>query len=663
MSTPDPLAFLQEVPPRIRLAMYALGVAESLTDEVARRVLQRYGMSEQSANSFLSLLHCSTFVVPRNSEWYFSREVRTALMNSARAAKEDLGDVHALFLKIGEAGEIQKAGDVIPAYLFTHAGRAYHTGGLGNSPEALKYYARAAETFNSGELWLAGSLAQEQQASGVLPANAIEPAFLQASAKYRDGDSDGAYPSLERIANSTQRNEMVALAMQLAGVIQARRGNMDIALDFLDKAVNLFEELAVQLKLIFALRARAMARRKAKELLPALDDLKHAASLCHGGLKASLLNHSAAIERMLDRNLDAMNDLDEAARIATVRELPSVLNQRGSMRREQGDLRGALVDLDRAVGCCHGEQLALVLNTRAGVLWDLGRLADALNDLEHAVPLAGSATLASVLNRRSAVRRDNGDFFGSLADIDAMIAIPPELRTFIDVAVIRRRAMEVRKAVARLSEASSESDLRQFWFAHFRSAAFRAHKLRLWSRAIEMLSRAIEYASTDDERFKCYLDIGKNFEKTADPARGLLALRHALEIKPDESVALATFARVMDLSGSPIDETEPYFMRAIEADASNLWAKTWFALALSRAGRHKEAIHFAGEAMQGTSNAILTFNLANVLYASPNTDDRQQAVLVAKQAEAEAQSTFKAPTIFLAKLAFGLPVPNKADRD
>lgn len=651
MSATDSLAFLEGASPQLWHAMHALAAAESLTDDVARKVLKTCELPEDEVDALLNLLHCTSFVVPRNGEWQFTHKVRDALIRSSRAAGLDQSDVHELLLQIGETGEKEPPASGIPAYLLTHAGRAYHAGALGRIPEALRHYARAATGTDAGVLWLAGALAQEQQEAGILPETAIEPAYLRAYTCYRDGDDEAAYRGFKKVSRSGYHNELVALSIQFLGVIETHRGKLEAALRYLDDAVERFQDLGKQVRLILALRARAIALRKDEQFVDALDDVKHAVSLCHDGdLKASLLNVAAKLERLLGKDNDAMADLDEAARMASARELPAVLSQRAGLKRDFGDLRGALRDLERATWNCQGEELAVVLNTRASVLADLGNFVEALGDLDRAANLAGPEVMVAVLNTRSAIRRDTGDLVGALRDLETISATPAERKVAADQGVVDHRTQDLQKTIARLNAAGTKKEVQRFWFTHFRDSARKYNHSKVWARAGALFNRAIEYASTEDELFSCYFHVGMSYEKSAEPERGLSALHRAVEIRPDNSAALATLARIIDRMNSPIEECEPYFVRAVELDPRNAWAKTWFALALSRGERHEQAIAIAREAAHETANAILLYNLAVVLAASPKGADHEEALDVARRAEALAMPRFTAPRELIERL-------------
>lgn len=652
MSTVDALQFLDGAPLRLRRFMQTLSAAESLTDDVARRLLAVQGISEASADTFLELLHCADYIVPRNSEWHFTADVRTALRQSVREDKVPLEDVHTLLLEIGRTGNRAAAGDLIPAYLFTRAGMAYHRGELGFSEEALQEYARVANVSDNGELWLAGSLSQEQQRMGTLAADAIEPTFLRALSAYRDHDKDRAYPNLLSVAESGKPNELVAWAMQLAGEIDMQRGHLDAALDRLNQAVDLFETLKSWNKCIWALALRAEILRKIGSHLDALKDLRRAISMCDGDWRARLLCRVGVIEHERNRFDKAMAALDEAEEHAhSVHAI--VLIQRAGLKRERGDPAGALRDLDRAVAISRQNRRSIALNTRATVHWELGQWKEAREDLDLALRVAHPENRAVILNTRSCVKRDEGDFIGSLTDNRTIGELPPRLRRSIKMDLIQARSRGVQKALEALHRAQAENDSDRFWFKHFFSMARASMQVRAWYRAVKLMQRALEFAHTDAERAKCLRSIGLAYEKTIDgKMQAIEPLQRAIELVPEDSAALATIGRVLDGQGRPLVEVEPYFLRAIKADPGNEWARSWYALALSRAGRHEEAIPYAEGALGDPPHAVRLFNLALVLDASPEPNNRLRALLFAQQAEKVAQPGFDEPMIFLEKYGF-----------
>lgn len=651
MSATDSLQFLADAPPRLLRLLQVLAAAESLTDEVALKLLEDQGVSKNFAAAFLELLHCADYVVPCNSEWNFAADVRVALRQSARENNVPLKDVHKLLLKIGSNGDRATAGVLIPAYLFTNAGVAYHMGELGRTKDALLQYARAAETSDKGELWLASLLAEEQQRVGTLAENVIEPTFLRALSAYRDNDKDRAYRDLLIVARSGKTSTLVAWAMQLTGEIEMQRGDLDAAIEHLNQAVNLFDTLKSRNKLIWALASRAAVLHLLKQSPEALKDLERAISMCRGGdWRALLLCRVAVIEHgchHFDKALIALCEAERCTRSENV--LMIVLIQRASLKRERNDLVGALRDLDRAVAISPEYSRSVALNTRASVLWDLGKLQEAREELNHALQIARPENLAIILNTRSCVRRDQGDFAGALSDTKKIHSLPPKLRRSIEMARIDRRSRKLQKSINKLSKFSKEgTDLDKFWFKYFSSSAKASIKFRAPYRAAELMKLALTYAHSDDERVKCLCWIGIAYEHTLnDKALAVEPLLQAIRLMPDNSTALATLGRVLDSLGRPFEEVKPYFLQAIDADPRNEWARSWYALALSREGQHDDAIRYAKGALGEPPHCMRLFNLALVLDASPDPNIRREALLFAQQAKEVAPLGFDEPVTFL----------------
>lgn len=647
MSLAVALQFLEGFPHRVLRVMQALSAAESLTDNVARQVLEVRGVSGARADMFLDLLHCSNYVVPRNSEWHFSPDVRMALRHLARQDNVPLEDVHSLLLRIGREGNRADAGDLIPAYLFTNAGEAYHNGELGFTDEALEQYARSADASDNGELWLAGALSQEQYREGTLGAHAIEPAFLRGLSAYRERDDDRAYPDLLAVVGSEKRSELVAWAMQLCGEIEMRRGELDAARIHLDQAVELFETLQSWDKCIWALEARSEVLRRLGLTLPALQDLWRAISMCLGDWRARLLCRAAVVEHERQHLDEALAALDEAEACAD-RLLGLVMIRRAALKRERGDPVGALRDLDRAVAVSELSRRSIALNTRASVHWELGRWNEARHDLDQAMRIANPENRAVILNTRSCVLRDIGDFAGSLADDQAIRDLPLKLRWKMNMDNVAARSRGVQSSLRKLRLAGSQSEVDSFWFKHFYTMAQVGIRSRAWYRVVELLKSALAHAHTVAERAKCLRGIGFAYEKTLDDkSLAIEPLLQAVDLAPHDSVSLATLGRVLDDQGQPLDRVAPYFMRAIEADPKNEWARSWYALALSRAGRHEEAIRHAESALGDPPHPVLLFNAALVLDASPESLDRQRALGYARQAAAGARPEFDEPARFL----------------
>lgn len=632
--------------------MRALAAAESLTDALAIKILSQRNIEVNIAEQFLTLLRCTNIVNRRNSGWSIDDDIRRMLLIDAREKGIDLSDIHRLLIDISTLHEGLDTRE-IPHYLLTKAGQAYHMAEIGVTEKSLSLYAESANSHDPGEIWLAGKLASEQQTNGVLPRNAIEPIYLLALAHYRDGDIEAAYSQFLKVAASENRSEPVARSLQLIGMIEAGRDEFDKALQHLDGSVALYAEIHLNNGLAWSLRCRALVRQRTGNLMGALEDLNRAVPLCFGDRKARFLGLRAHVKRAMHKLKEAMHDLNSAIELAKPETLPALFHQRGSLKRELNEVEGALVDLDRAVEICSDVLLVQILNTRASLNRELGRWEDAQHDLDRALRLLDGDSRESVnharsflLNTRSALRRDQGDFEGALQDIELVFAILEQYPNF-DPEILRRRAKKIRQCVLKLKNAITEPAKRRVWYEIYISAARGYGFAKEWRLTALMYLRAIDYASSNFERAKCLGGVGSAYEKLEMYDVALPYLDEAANLAPDDSRILATLARVKDQLGYTIDHTRPIFTRAIAADRKNLWAISWFALALSRAGLHNEAIARARDSGADSSNPVLLFNLAQVLDASPDNQDKKDAILVAVKARDLANASFSSPANFL----------------
>ncbi|VVN40034.1 hypothetical protein PS634_05355 [Pseudomonas fluorescens] len=537
----------------------------------------------------------------------------------------------------------------MPGYLFTHAGMAYHSGELGWSKKALKEYAKAAGATDSGELWLASALSQEQQEAGILPTGAIEPVFLRALSAYRGHDYKQAYPDLIKVAACNQRNVLVAWALQLAGVIETFLDDLVPALQHLNKAVALFELLGESTKLIWCLNARSMTLHRTGNLPGALSDLQRAVSMCDGDWKASLLTRMAMIERELNNSDKALTHLREAESLAD-RELGTVLIQKAALMREVGDSYEALKTIDRAVRVSQHGQLVMALNTRAAVHIDLGDYKGAADDLDLACKYSDPTFRAIIYFTRARVHYGLGDLAGALTDANKILEMPSQFRSAIDLKNLDKFIRKIKQASARLEKAETGSARKNFWYKFFISLALSCKPKKHWLRGATMALSALEHAQKDKELFNCYKLIGLNYEKADRPDLALEPLNRALKIDSKDTSVLATLAHVMDMLDMDFEMVQKYFLESINEGPYNRWAKSWYSLALSRADKHKMAIEFAEQAALDSNNAILIYNLSVVLYASSDAVDRIRAFDVAWLANELSDPKFDKPAIFLEKI-------------
>jgi len=110
-------------------AFLALGAAHELTNELAVRLLEECGgIPGLEPSKFVSALHYSNFIIPRNDGvWAFSSEYRSWLAQRLLDTDNEalMIKAHRLLQEIGEAW--QEPDKTMPSYLDTIAGRAYHT--------------------------------------------------------------------------------------------------------------------------------------------------------------------------------------------------------------------------------------------------------------------------------------------------------------------------------------------------------------------------------------------------------------------------------------------------------------------------------------------------------------------------------------------------------
>lgn len=636
-----------------RNMMRALATAESLTDALAIKILGQQGIEVNIAEQFLKLLRCTNIVMRRNNGWSIDEDIRRMLLLEAREKAIDLSDIHRLLIDISNSQEYFDARD-IPHYLLTKAGQAYHMAEIGVTQKSLSLYAESAESHDPGEIWLAGKLASEQQANGVLPPNAIEPIYLLALALYRDGDIEAAYSQFLKVVSSENRSEPVARSLQLIGMIEANRDEFDKSLQHLTESIALYREISLNNGLIWSLRCRALVRQRTDDLIGALKDLNLAIPLCFGDRKAKLLGLRAHIKRAMHNPRDAMLDLNLAIELAKSETLPILLHQRGSLKLDLNEVDGALVDLNRAAETCHDFLLVHILNTRASLKRELGLWEEALYDLNYALSLlegnsSKSANQARgvLLNTRSVLNRDQGNFEEALKDIGKAVAIGGE-DSNLNIEILLSRAKKIRKFVSKLTNVIAEPAKRKVWYDIYISFARTYGSVKEWRLAALMYLHAENYASSDFEQAKCLGGAGGAYEVLGMYSVALPYLDKAKNLVPDDSKILATLAKVKDELGYPIDETRQIFTSAIAADRKNLWAISWFALALSRAGLHTEAIAQARHSDIGSSsNPIILFNLAQVLDASPDNQDKKDALQIAIKARELANSHFSGLAKFL----------------
>ena len=251
MTTPDKSAsdlriFFEDSDEETLHAVVALSAAESLTDDVAKRLTITAGLAPDQAGRLIRALHFCDFVTERNSEWHFATRVHSVLSVYLRDDKELYSATHTLLAELASEPDLSYADEEIPEYLLTGVGAAYHQSAL-SSQEGLKLYVEASGNELSGTQWLLGRLAIEQQEQGIIPPTAIEPPYLRGMILYREGRIKEAEPLLRRVADSPQIREEVAVACHLVGRIDARTSSTwERAEALLRRSLAILEEIGDQ---------------------------------------------------------------------------------------------------------------------------------------------------------------------------------------------------------------------------------------------------------------------------------------------------------------------------------------------------------------------------------------------------------------------------------
>jgi tetratricopeptide (TPR) repeat protein len=248
--------FLEAAPQGTARVLQLLAAAESLTDEVARAVYGVAPIEGLSADVFLNALHYTDFVAPRNSEWQIAPEVRRELQAASAANPEIVGEAHRTLIAFAHGGDRTLAGSIIPAYLFTDAGQAYHLAAIGQQEKALSLYARAASGPLTGAQWLASRLAGEQEERGVIPPGTIEATFLRAMVLFREGRRQQAEPLFRQVAATDEPRHEVAIAMHILGNLVWRRNAVE-AEKLYRRSIKIGEEIGNQLHVAQTLHSLA----------------------------------------------------------------------------------------------------------------------------------------------------------------------------------------------------------------------------------------------------------------------------------------------------------------------------------------------------------------------------------------------------------------------
>ncbi len=224
-----------------RTGLVALSAAESLTDDLARYLLEL--VNTHAAELFVDALHICDFVVERNSEWNLAPRARQYLLIQLTDEPAISQTVHTRLLEIAQSAGLQHEFSELPAYLTEGPGQAYHLAAI-NAHEGLLRYSQLAMAGVPRVRWLASQLAREQQTLGVLPQSALEVTFLQGMVYYREGRVSEAEPLLRSVANSGHDRIEVAVSSHIVGRINARRYRSRTAERLLKRSVRINRSLS-----------------------------------------------------------------------------------------------------------------------------------------------------------------------------------------------------------------------------------------------------------------------------------------------------------------------------------------------------------------------------------------------------------------------------------
>ncbi len=335
---PSDLAVFLRADDDLRRGLAALSAAESLTDELAVELLSLAGVKNPEA--VIAALHMCNFVVERNSEWHFAERARDYLQDLLRDEPELERLANARLLEIASSAQERRAFAEIPRYLTETAGRAYHSAPF-DAQAALAEYSRLALAAPARDQWLATRLADEQQQRGVLPASAIEVAFLRGMFHYRQRENSLALPWLQEVARTDEVRIEVAIAAHLVGRIQGR------------------EALTPE---------REALLRRSLEIGEEINAVIHQAQVMHtlGQLVGRNASRRAEAEELLQRSLRlGIDEADEEHQAQVLHSLGQLVGRQAKRRSEADELLRRSLEIGERFGN---------LAHQAQVLYSLGRL-------------------------------------------------------------------------------------------------------------------------------------------------------------------------------------------------------------------------------------------------------------------------------------------------
>jgi tetratricopeptide (TPR) repeat protein len=421
----DLKSYLEMAPAWAEDALLRLSAAEALTDEFAVELIQAALGDKSDASRFVAALHYCTFMETRNSEWHFAPETRRYLLSKLHATPELFATINRQILAM--RGQVAPPlSEIRPAYLVTDAGNAYHTTTV-DLQRGLKLYTAAFRDELSGEQWLLGHLAEEQQSLEIIPDHAIEPSFLRGMTSYREGKLDEASVYFERVIKSDEiRLEVSASLHLLAMIVRARQEDLNRAQSLLERSLSIDVRLGNRTKQAEVHNSLGAVLRDRGELERAKAEFELARIIWQ---EKGDTRNLAWVLSSLGSLLRDTGELDAAkgsfARAVHLRErerdkrgLASALLGLGGVLRDRGELDAARDALVRALAIREEEnepsEVARVLVRLGGLLRERGELDDAKAALVRALAILEKGdnppAIASALLGLGAVLRDRGEF-------------------------------------------------------------------------------------------------------------------------------------------------------------------------------------------------------------------------------------------------------------
>ncbi|WP_341681221.1 hypothetical protein [Sphingopyxis sp.] len=343
---------LDGLPPAASNLMALLSIPESLTDDVALRLYALAPLEKIDGGQFIQIFRQLSFIQPRNSEWSLTPLAREALLSIAQKSPPLVRRAHEIMLDLVKTAPPEAAGDVIPNYIYTLAGKAYHQAGAGKTDDALSTYEQAAKLPYGGVQWLATRLASEQERFGILPPDQVEILFLQAITLFREGHRDLAKPLFERIITKGQPAYATAVALNIIGNYETNK-NPDRAENLLRQGIEVSrlvgddQGIAVGQHNLGTLIGKDRKRieeaeqwlKKSIEMGESLGNIHHASMVRHS--LANLLNKSRhrtrakEAEQLLRQAIEDLNERNDPAGAGKAMHTLAMTILRDSKRQEE----------------------------------------------------------------------------------------------------------------------------------------------------------------------------------------------------------------------------------------------------------------------------------------------------------------------------------------